>query len=298
MNATVDLLHSILPSTVGIKATIPGGHASAPILGTERMGSGTIIEGGLILTANYVPVGATSIEIAFFDNRTAPAELVAQDFYSGLAVLRASEKGYPEVPTQSSDSILPGQEVFIAASAGESQRRVNTGVISSLGMFDAFWEFRLEKAITTTIMNPGLGGGGLFTMNGSLCGIVSLDLNEVGRFTLAIPSDYFSAHRQELLENGRRISRKPRAWVGIYCYKVEDHVLIAGILPGTPAEQAGLKAGDLILSVDGADVSDRGSLYEHIWKRSPGEEITLQVYSDDSVRDVRVSSGDADRFFE
>ncbi len=297
MNATVDLLHSILPSTVGIKATIPGGHPSAPILGTERMGSGTIVDGGLVLTANYVPVGAQRIEVAFFDNRTGTAELVAQDFYSGLAVLRISEKGYPEVPTRSSEDVIPGQEVFIAASAGESQRRVNTGAITALQTFDAFWEFRLEKAITTTIMNPGLGGGGLFAMDGSLCGVVSLDLNEVGRFTLAIPTEYFSAYRQELLEHGRRVSRPPRAWVGIYCYKVDEHVLIAGILPGTPAEHAGLKAGDLILAVDGSTISDRGSLYENIWKRAPGDEITLQIYSEDRVRDVRVSSGDADRFF-
>ncbi len=297
MNATVDLLHSILPSTVGIKATIPGGHPSAPILGTERVGSGTLVSGGLVLTANYVPVGAEKIEVAFFDNRTGTAELVAQDFYSGLAVLRVSEKGYPEVRLRSSEELVPGQEVFIVASAGESQRRVNTGVVTALQPFDAFWEFRLDKAITTTIMNPGLGGGGLFALDGSLAGIVSLDLNEVGRFTLAIPTENYSAHRDELLENGRRVSRQPRAWVGIYCYKVDDHILIAGILPGTPAERAGLKAGDLILAVDGTAVSDRGALYERIWQRSPGEEITLKIYSDERVRDVQIPSGDADRFF-
>lgn len=297
MNAKVELLQSILPSTVGIKATIPGGHASAPILGTERMGSGTIIDDGLVLTANYVPVGAERIEVAFFDNRTGGAELVAQDFYSGLAVLQISDKGYPAARLRPSAELSAGQEVFIVASAGESQRRVNTGVISSLQPFDAFWEFRLDKAITTTIMNPGLGGGGLFNMNGALCGVVSLDLNEVGRFTLAIPTEYFTEHRGELLEHGRRVSRRPRGWLGIYCYKVEDHVLIAGILPGTPAERAGLKAGDFVLSVDGEPVSDRGSLYEGIWKRSPGEEVTLRVYNDDRVREVRVSTGDADRFF-
>ncbi len=297
MNATVDLLHFILPSTVGIRATIPDAHPSAQILGTERMGSGTIVEKGLVLTANYVPVGADRIEVAYFDNRTGTAEVVAQDFYSGLAVLRVSEQDYPHVPTRSSVEVKPGQEVFIIASAGGSQRRVNTGVVSTLQAFDAFWEFRLERAITTTIMNPGLGGGGLFAMDGSMCGMVSLDLNEIGHFTLAIPTEYYSEHRDELLEHGRRVSRPPRAWVGIYCYKIGDHVLIAGILPGTPAERAGLKAGDLILAVDGANVSDRGSLYESIWKRAPGDEITLQIYSDENVRDVRVSSGDADRFF-
>lgn len=297
MNATVELLHFVLPSTVGLRASIPAAHPSAQILGTERSGSGTIIESGLVLTANYVSIGAERIDVAFFDQRTGSAEVVAQDFHSGLAVLRISDSGYPAVRLRPSDQVRPGQEVFIAASAGESQRRVNTGAITALQAFDAFWEFRLEKSITTTIMNPGLGGGGLFTMDGALCGVVSLDLNEVGHFTLAIPTENYSEHRGELLQHGRRVSRRPRAWMGIYCYKVEDHVLIAGILPGTPAERAGLKAGDLILAIDGTAVRDRSTLYESIWKRSPGDEITLRVYSDESVRDVLVASGDADRFF-
>ncbi len=297
MNATVDLLHFVLPSTVGIRATIPADHPSAQILGTERMGSGTLVESGLLLTANYIPVGAEKIEVAFFDQRTGTAELVAQDFHSGLSVLRVSDPAYPAVRLRHSDKVRPGQEVFIVASAGESQRRVNTGAVTSMQAFDAFWEFRLEKSITTTIMNPGLGGGGLFALDGSLCGVVSLDLNEVGHFTLAIPTENFSEHRDELLEHGRRVSRRPRAWVGIYCYKVEDHVLIAGILPGTPAERAGLKTGDLILAIDGTAVRDRSALYEGIWKRAPGDEITLRVYSNDSVRDVSVATGDADHFF-
>lgn len=297
MNASVELLHLVLPTSVGIRASIPETHPSAQILGTERMGSGTIVEHGLVLTANYVPVGATEIEVTFFDNRTGSATVVAQDFYTGFALLRVSDSDYPYAALRSSDSLRPGQEVFIVASAGGSQRRVNMGTVTTIQPFDAFWEFRLDRAISTTIMNPGLGGGGLFTMDGSLCGVVSLDLNEVAHFTLAIPSEYYSAHRDELLRHGRRTSRPPRAWVGIYCYKIGDHILIAGILPGTPAERAGLKPGDLILAVDGFAVSERGALYERIWKRAPGEEITLEVYRDDKVREVRVASEDADRFF-
>ena len=297
MNATIELLHSILPSTVGLKATIPAGHASAPILGTERMGSGTIIDDGLVLTANYVAVGAQSIEVCFLDNVNSTAELVAQDFYSGLAVLRLSGAGYPKARIKSSEELAPGHEVFIAASAGESQRRINTGAITTVQPFDAFWEFRLERAITTTIMNPGLGGGGLFGMDGALCGIVSLDLNEIGHFTLAIPTEYFSRYREEFLEHGRRTSRAPRAWIGLYCYTVDDHVAIAGILPGSPAERSGLKAGDLILSVGGSAIRDRSALYESIWKSAPGDEVAIQVYSGNDVREVRVASDDAERFF-
>ncbi len=297
MNATVDLLQSVLPATVGIKTVIPETHRSAQILGSERMGSGTIVEDNLVLTANYVAIGAESVEVTLVDDSTHAADLVAQDFYTGLSVLRLSGQRFPSVPLRSSDELVAGQEVFIAASAGGSQRRVNNGGITALQPFDAFWEFRLERAITTTIMNPGLGGGGLFSMDRTLCGIVALDLNEVGHFTLAIPTEYFSAHRDELLKNGRRTTRAPRAWVGIYCYKVERHVLVAGVLPGAPAEQAGLKAGDLILEIEGTTVHDRSNLYESIWKRAPGDEITLRVYREESVREVRIASSDAEVYF-
>jgi len=297
MNASVDLLHSILPSTVGLKVTIPDGHPSAQILGTERMGSGTIIDDDLVLTANYVSVGATKVEVAFLDGVTGTAEVVAQDFYSGLSVMRIAGPRYPRVEMRSSEGLAPGQEVFIAASAGESQRRVNTGAITTLAAFDAFWEFRLERAITTTIMNPGLGGVGLFTLDGRLCGVVSLDLNEIGHFTLAIPTENFSDHREELLRHGRRSTRPPRAFIGVYCYKVDTHVVIAGILPGTPAERAGLKPGDLVLAVDGSKVRERSDLYEGIWKRSPGDEVTIQIYRDKVVQEIRVPATDAESHF-
>ena len=104
--------------------------------------------------ADYVPAGAERIDIDFFDQRTGTAELVAQDFHSGLAVLRISDTEYSAVRLRGSDHLRLGQEVFIVASAGDGQRRVNTGVLTSLQAFDAFWEFRLEKSITTTIMNP------------------------------------------------------------------------------------------------------------------------------------------------
>ena len=150
-----------------------------------------------------------------------------------------------------STELRVGQDIFIVAAAGENKRRANNGVITSIAPFDAYWEYSLDRAITTTAMNPGLGGAPLLDSRGRVAGIASLDLNEIGRFTLAIPVDDFLAHRDELLQHGRRVSRPARAWVGLYCYTFRDHVVIAGVLPGTPAEQAGLKAGDVVLTVDG-----------------------------------------------
>lgn len=298
MNASVHLLHSALPSSVGLRVRINNAHPSAQILGNDRMGSGTIVDpAGIVLTVNYVVLGAETIEVTLLDETRLTGQVIAQDFYSGLAAIKIPEQNYRAAPLGNSEQLARGDEVFIVASAGGSQRRVNTGAIMSLDRFDAFWEFSLERGITTTARNPGLGGGGLFTQRGEMVGVVSLDLNEVGRFTLAVPIEHWSTHRQELLEHGRRTTRPPRAWVGFYCYVLSDHVIVAGVLPGTPSERGGLRPGDVVVAVDEQPIGDRHDLYARIWAHPPGDVIRFKVFRDDAVRDVLVESGDADLFF-
>jgi S1-C subfamily serine protease len=262
------------------------------------MGSGTLVDdGSILLTVNYVVLGAKQVEVTPFEGKTLLGEVVAQDFHTGIAVVRIPRLALPVAKGAPSAELQTGQEIFILSSAGDSQRRVSDGAIVSLDAFDAFWEYRLERGILCTAMNPGLGGGALFTLSGRLAGIVSLDFNEVGRFTLAIPADCFFDHRDELLDHGRRISRQARAWVGVYCYVLREHVVVAGIVPGAPSERAGLKAGDVILAVNGLPVTDRGKLYESLWNHQPGSFITFQVFRDTTTRDIVVESTDAERFF-
>jgi serine protease Do len=148
----------------------------------------------------------------------------------------------------------------------------------------------------TTAMNPGLGGGPLLDMQGQVLGVVSLNLNEIGRFSLAIPSEYYLDARDQFLAGGGR-GMGTRAWLGVFCYAMNHHVVIAGVLPGGPGESAGLKAGDVVLAVDGRDVADRASLYRHLWRRRPGEPVTLKVFRSNEARLVTVASGDVVEFF-
>jgi S1-C subfamily serine protease len=122
-------------------------------------------------------------------------------------------------------------------------------------------------------------------------------LSEIGRFTLAIPVDHYLEHRDELLRHGRRVTRPSRAWVGFYCYTFREHVVIAGVLPGAPGDQAGLKAGDVVLSVDGERISGRHELYARLWTHQPGELITFRVFRNNQVKQVAVPSGNAEEFF-
>jgi serine protease Do len=145
-------------------------------------------------------------------------------------------------------------------------------------------------------MNPGLGGGPLLDARGRVVGVVSLNLNEIGRFSLAVPMDYYLDARDAF--HGNPAPRTPtRAWLGIFCYAVKDHVVIAGLLPGGPGEQAGLKAGDVILAVDGKDVADRRSLYRLLWTHRPGEPVTLKLFRGRELHSVTVASGNVEEFF-
>jgi serine protease Do len=297
VNAAFGLIERVLPSTVHIQAQVPEAHPSARILGTERMGSGTVVDpGGLLLTANYVVLGAERVKVTLLDERAYIAEVVRHDFASGLALVRVAEQQLPALPLRRTSDLALGEEAFIVASVGEGAARVSNGAISYLGHFDANWEYVLDRAIMTTAMNPGLGGGPLLDTRGRVLGIVSLNLSEIGRFSLAIPADYYLDGRDTFL-GGRPPARATRAWLGIFCYAVKEHVVIAGLLPGGPGEHAGLKAGDVILAVDGQDVADRRSLYRLLWAHRSGEPVTLKIFRGREQRTVTVASGDVEEFF-
>jgi S1-C subfamily serine protease len=298
MNASVKLIELVLPATVALKSVVPEDHASARILGTERFGSGVVIDSaGLILTVNYVVMGARTVEVTLLDDTTVEAAVVAQDYASGIAVLDMGVKGLSALRPGRSADLQPGQEIFIAAAAGGNRRRASDGAVTSLGPYDAYWEYSLERAITTTAMNPGLGGAPLLDMLGRVVGVVSLDLGEVGHFTLAIPVEQYSEYRDELLRCGRRVSRPSRAWIGLYCYTVRDHVVIAGLLPGAPGEEAGLRPGDVVLAVNDREISGRRDLYAYLWTQPPGEVIKFHVFRNSAVQQVAVPAGNAEDFF-
>jgi S1-C subfamily serine protease len=298
VNASIKLIEQVIPSTVSIHVNVPSHHPSAQILGTERMGSGTVIDpAGYILTVNYIVIGASSVQVSLLDNSQYDAEIAAQDFASGIAVLKVPVTGLPTLPLWASTELQLGDEVFLVASSGEGGgRRINGGGITSTAPFDAYWEYTLDRALLCTAMNPGLGGGPMIDMKGRMVGVVSLNLSEVGKFSLAIPVEYFLDHRDELLRYGRRVSRPSRAWMGMYSYTLRDHLVIAGLLPGGPGEQAGLKAGDVVLAIDDSEVTDRRNFYEQLWKRRAGETVLFRIFRNNTVRTIAVLSGNVEEF--
>jgi S1-C subfamily serine protease len=277
MDASIGLVRALLPATVALRVQIPSDHRSVAVLGDERMGSAVMVEPGVALTVNYVVMGERSIRATFPDGESCQAEVLAQDFESGLAALRLSRRGGAVAALGDSRAVRKGQEVFVLASTGATERRVSNGVVTDLGPFDAYCEYRLESAIQFSAINPGFGCGPLFDNRGRLLGITSLSLGQVGRFSLAVPIHLFSDDRQELLRFGRVPGRARRAWVGIYAEPAAAGVVVSGLVPDGPADRAGIQEGDVVVAVDFAEVATREEMYRHLWERSAGAVVRLGI---------------------
>jgi S1-C subfamily serine protease len=297
MDASIGLVRALLPTTVALRVQIPSDHASVAVLGDERMGSGVMVEPAVALTVNYVVMGGRSIQATFPDGQSCQADVLAQDFETGLAVLRVPRQAGPSAVLGDSRALRTGQEVFVLGSTGATERRVSNGVITDLGLFDAYWEYMLESAIQSSAINPGFGGGPLFDHRGRLAGITSLNLGRVGRFSLAIPIHLFADYRHDLLRFGRVRGRARRAWVGMYVERSAAGVVVSGLVPEGPAALGGVREGDVIVAVNFAGVGTREELYRHLWTQSAGAVVRLGVLREKKRLVIDVASADRAEFY-
>ena len=226
-----------------------------------------------------------------------PAQVAAQDQETGLSLVKISARDLPYLKLAAPDSVTLGQAVVMIASSGQTGRRVSGGYVSSLESYDGQWEYMIDKTIRVTTFNPGFGGGTLANFHGELVGVVSLNLNEVGKFSLAIPIDYYRTYEQELKQHGQVRSRPRRPWLGIYPEAMAGHVVVGGVVPNGPAAKFGLRQGDIILTVEKKEIRSRQELYLEMWKKRPGERISFKILRDDQSFDLDVVGGDrADRY--
>ena len=238
MNDYLKFLEHVVPAVVSIRSVTPQRHPSARILGTERTGSGSVIDAeGHILTVGYVVMGARTIEITLPDQQQYPATVLFQDFESGMAILQTPARDLPTVSLGQSAALQEADNVIIVAATDQTQRMASPGFISALRPFDAYWEYMLDRAILTTAMNPGFGGGPLLDAFGQMIGVLSLNLNSPKEMSLAIPIDLFHSIRDSVFTFGQVAGRRPRPWVGIYTEAIEGGVSVIGLIPNGPRSE-------------------------------------------------------------
>jgi S1-C subfamily serine protease len=282
---------------VSIKTRIPPDRPSTATLGEERAGSATVIEpDGLAVTVGYLVLEATRIDVTLEDGRETTARIVGQDFESGLALIRLDPGGapYPAVRLGTSAALAPGHPAAIIG-VGAVGPPVGVMVrVTSVGPFVAYWEYLLEHAVFVAPHHPTFGGAALVDPEGALVGVVSLRL-PAGH--LAIPIDLLGPVRAALVSTGRP-ARAPRPWLGVRAVGIDGGVGIAGVSPSGPAHAGGLRAGDVVLRLNGERVADVEAFYRRLWAQPVGQPLELGVWREGALLTVTLSPRDRYATFE
>ncbi|OMH30351.1 S1C family serine protease [Motiliproteus sp. MSK22-1] len=270
----------------------------------SSLGSGVIFSSqGYVLTNNHVIEGADTIVVALKDGRESQAEVIGTDPETDLAVLSISLEDLPAVTLASSDDIAVGDVVLAIGNPFGVGQTVTMGIISATGRNQLGINTFENFIQTDAAINPGNSGGALIDAYGNLLGINTAIFSRSGGsqgIGFAIPSNLARKVLQEIIENGRVV----RGWLGIEIqeltprlaesFGIEDRngLIIAGIFRNSPAHQAGMQPGDILLSIDGAPIVDSRSAMNQIAQTKPGIELRMEVLRNDKTESFQVLIGD------
>jgi S1-C subfamily serine protease len=269
---------------------------TAESLGAEREGTGVVFgEKGLIVTIGYLILEADSILVVAGDGRVYPASVIGYDHATGFGVLRAGIDCRP-LEVGSSADVRELATVLVAAhgAAGGASR----ACVVSRRRFTGWWEYMIEGGIFTAPPRFEHSGAALLDGDGRLVGVGSLwvsDALEIGAAfpgNMFVPIDLLKPLLNDLFASGHR--REPaRPWLGVYSEEVQGHVVVTRVLSQSPAEQAGLARGDIILGVGGQAVGRQSEFYQRLWSSGDaGTPVVLHVLHKKTVRQLTVRSMD------
>jgi putative serine protease PepD len=250
-------------------------------------GTGFLINSeGHVLTADHVVAGASSVTVKFQDGTTVRAQVVGQDRSTDVAVLKVkpSPANLPPLPLGSTSSLVVGDTLAVIGNPFGYNRSLSTGVVSALDRtIQAPNGWLIPHALQTdATINPGNSGGPVLDAQGAVVGIVdqiATGGSEIDSDTgvgFAVPIDLVKTELSQL-EQGRAVVH---AYLGVAAGQstaTQPGALVQGIAAGSPAAVAGLRAGDLITSVDGGAIRGPSSLIAVIAAHKPGDKLTLQV---------------------
>lgn len=291
-----------LESVVYIQSRVPERALTADVLGTERSGHGIRIrEDGLIATVGYLVLEAEHVWIRSREGQGALAYIIAQDHDSGITLLKPTLrlKGSHLVPGSSDD--LPLDESLRVYRSDHDE--AFSCRLFARQEFAGRWEYLLDYALFTTPGCNDWAGAALVDRNGQLCGVGALlmelhqDDTEELLGNMFIPIDTVAPYLDEMCEFGqRRVPPKP--WMGALIQEYEGKLVVTGVYPGCPADQVGIKPGDVVLSVDNEPVNDLPGIFRKVWSLgSAGVEVPLLIYSSGSLRNCRLKSTDRSVFY-
>jgi len=293
-----DLVEQVAPSVVNI-------HTSGTVSGAwwdpfgspfgsrqwTSLGSGFVVDpDGLVVTNHHVVQAATTIRVGLVDGTTYDAAVVGVDPASDLALLSVDARGLPAVTLDEAGAIRVGEDVFAVGNPYGFAHTVTAGIVSALhrdlelGPFDDFLQ-------TDASINPGNSGGPLFDMQGRVVGVNTAIHGGEG-LGFAVPVQMLLAALPHLRAGGE----VERGWAGVSLRETDEGVAVVQVFPQTPAAEADLETGDVVLSVDGRPLRDGRGWSRSLGASFAGDEVTLRVRRGADEREVTLALVDHDEW--
>lgn len=269
------------------------------------LGSGVIIStDGYILTNHHVVDGAEQIKVDLNDNRTLDAKVVGSDQPSDLAVLKVDAANLPVLALGDSDKVRVGDVVLAIGNPLGIGQTVTMGIISAKGRQTGMSSGSFEDFLQTDApINQGNSGGALVSTNSELVGINSQILSPSGGsigIGFAIPSNMARTITDTLVKTGKvrrgqlgitvvKLNSEPAKELGI---KETKGVGVAQVQPGSAADRAGLRKGDVITSFNGVEMTDPNVFRNLVASTAPGTDVSLTVIRDGREQQIRAKLGE------
>lgn len=269
-------------------------------------GSGVIVDAseGYVLTNNHVIENADDIRVTLRDNRSFEAELIGRDPATDIAVLRIDPDDLTEVPLGNSEDLLVGDFVVAIGNPFGLGQTVTSGIVSALGRSGINPEGYEDFIQTDASINPGNSGGALITLDGKLIGINTAIIAPNGGGNVgigfAVPVNMALGIMDQLVEFGE----VQRGRLGVIIQDLTPDIaqalgveadtgaIISSVEPGTPADEAGLAAGDVIVAVNDETVEGSSDLRQKIGLRRPGDEVEIAYLRDGGRETTQVTLAD------
>lgn len=291
-------------STVGISATVRSTSRGRTVEGTAS-GSGFILTSdGYIVTNYHVVEGATAIKVNTYDNSTYEAKLVGYDDSNDIAVLKVDASGLSPVVLGDSDKMNVGDNVVaIGNPLGELTFTLTAGMVSALNRQITIDDMPMNLIQTDCAINSGNSGGALFNSYGEVIGMTNAKYSSsgnsssasIGNIAFAIPSNTVSNIVTSIIEKGY----VEKVYIGVtvsasYGQRGSQNVqgvTVKSVTEGSPAEEAGIKEGDIITAVNGEKITSASGLSAWTSKSKAGDVLTLSIIRDGENIELKVTLG-------
>jgi Do/DeqQ family serine protease len=277
----------------------------------EGVGSGFITTAdGQIITNAHVVAGADQVQVTLTDGRAFTGEVVGVDPVTDIAVIKIDAEGLPTVKLSDSDRIQPGEWAIAIGNPLGLDSTVTAGIISATGRSSrevGVPDKRVSFIQTDAAINPGNSGGPLLNLNGEVIGVNTAIIQGAQGLGFAIPINTVERISSQLIENGRvehaylgiqMVTLSPEMKENInsdpnspFTVEEENGILIARVVPDSPADRAGLRAGDVITGIDNQAVKEGSEVQQAVERTGVGQNLSITLRRDGREETITVRPG-------